>query len=155
MFCDGCGNQLTEGASFCEHCGKAVGNAAAQPVRAGRIAGHLQLLGILWVVIGALRLLPGLFMMAFATMPMMQREIPLFVRGMFPVLGGIFSIFAVASIITAVGLLTKQPWGRMLAIVFGALNLLDIPFGTAIGIYTLWVLVGEQAGGEYRAITRS
>jgi hypothetical protein len=31
----------------------------------------------------------------------------------------------------------------------GALALIRIPFGTALGIYTLWVLVPESSGREF------
>jgi hypothetical protein len=30
--------------------------------------------------------------------------------------------------------------------------LLSVPIGTAIGIYTLWVLLPAQSEGEYRAL---
>jgi hypothetical protein len=155
MFCDACGNQLTETGSFCAHCGKAVGRATVSAAPRGRVDGNLQLLGILWVAIGVFRLFPGFIMFALVSRAMMPDAVPMFVRGMFPVLGGFFSIFAVASIVTAVGLLTRQPWGRMLAIVFGGLNLVDIPFGTAIGVYTLWVLLPQEAEREYRQIAIS
>ena len=65
MFCDACGGQLTEGSSFCANCGKAVGLSPVVPAR-GRIAGHLQLLGILWLALGAFRMIPALVMIALA-----------------------------------------------------------------------------------------
>jgi len=34
-------------------------------------------------------------------------------------------------------------WGRPVVLVLGVLDLLDIPFGTALGIYTLWALLHE------------
>ena len=37
---------------------------------------------------------------------------------------------------------------------FGGLNLVDIPFGTALGIYTLWVLIPEESEREYNLIVR-
>jgi len=43
----------------------------------------------------------------------------------------------------------------MLAIVFGAISLIDIPFGTAIGIYTLWVLLPAESEQEYRTMSRA
>ena len=48
---------------------------------------------------------------------------------------------------------SRQSWARMLAIVLGALSLLDMPFGTALGIYSLWVLLAAKSEEEYRQIT--
>ena len=43
----------------------------------------------------------------------------------------------------------------MLAILFGAISLIDIPFGTALGIYTLWVLLPAEHEEEYRALSHA
>jgi hypothetical protein len=43
-----------------------------------------------------------------------------------------------------VGLLKFQPWARVLTIVLCAINLLNVPFGTALGIYGLWVLLNSE-----------
>ena len=48
MYCDRCGTRLTEGQRFCPTCGKAPGPTPMMPVQ-GRIAGHIRLLGILWL----------------------------------------------------------------------------------------------------------
>lgn len=37
----------------------------------------------------------------------------------------------------------------MLAIMLGILTLIKIPFGTALGIYTLWVLAPQASGVEW------
>jgi hypothetical protein len=39
-----------------------------------------------------------------------------------------------------------------LGIVLGFLVLIRIPFGTALGIYTLWVLLPESSAREYDAM---
>jgi hypothetical protein len=38
------------------------------------------------------------------------------------------------------GLLTRKAWARVVAIVVAVLGLLNVPIGTLIGIYALWVL---------------
>jgi len=53
------------------------------------------------------------------------------------------------------GLLQRESWARMLAIVLGVLNLLDPPFGTSVGIYTLWVLLPGDSEREYRELPRA
>jgi hypothetical protein len=49
--------------------------------------------------------------------------------------------------------MTRQPWGRVLAIIFAILALIHLPLGTALGIYTLWVLAPGASADEYAAIT--
>jgi hypothetical protein len=53
------------------------------------------------------------------------------------------------------GLLQRLPWARTLAIVLGLLSLIDIPFGTVIGIYTLWVLVPAESEAEYSRVSQA
>jgi hypothetical protein len=47
------------------------------------------------------------------------------------------------------GLLEQAPWGRTVAIVAAFLNLIKIPFGTAIGIWTLVMLLGYRNTSLY------
>jgi len=82
-------------------------------------------------------------------------EVPMFVRGVLPTIGMVFLICAAIGIAAGCGLLARQPWARMLAIIFGAFSLIDIPFGTAIGIYTLWVLLPAESEQEYRSMTHA
>jgi hypothetical protein len=121
--------------------------------REGRIAGHVRLLGILWLAISALRLIPGLFLVAFAGAIGFGRDIPTFVAALLPAIGMVFLFCAGVGIAAGCGLLARQPWARMLAIVFGAISLIDIPFGTAIGVYTLWVLLPAQSEQEYKTMS--
>jgi hypothetical protein len=46
----------------------------------------------------------------------------------------------------------REPWARVLALVLGFIALFNIPFGTAIGVYTLWVLLPAQSQQEYEAL---
>jgi hypothetical protein len=55
-------------------------------------------------------------------------------------------------LLTGYALLTRQPWGRIFGIVFGILALIHLPLGTALGIYTLWVLAPGISGDEYAAL---
>jgi hypothetical protein len=55
-------------------------------------------------------------------------------------------------VLTGWALLTRQPWGRIFAIVFGVIALIHFPLGTALGIYTLWVLAPRLSGDQYAAI---
>lgn len=65
------------------------------------------------------------------------------------IIGTSFGVFllllALPGLLAGYGLLTHRSWARILAIVIGVLALLNIPIGTLIGIYTLWVLFQDDA----------
>jgi hypothetical protein len=50
-------------------------------------------------------------------------------------------LFAVLGILGGWGLYTGRSWARVLLLVVGIIWLIRFPFGTALGIYTLWVLL--------------
>jgi len=154
MFCDGCGTQINGSATFCSRCGKSFGTTPLMP-RQGRIAGHVRLLGILWLALSALRLIPGLFLVALGGARLFPPEAPQFVQTILPMIGMVFLFLAGIGIAAGCGLLMRQPWARMLAIIFGAVSLIDIPFGTAIGVYTLWVLLPAESEQEYKTMSQA
>lgn len=55
-------------------------------------------------------------------------------------------VVSVPGLVAGVGLLRRAPWARVLALVVGAANLLNIPIGTALGIYTIYVLAQDPRG---------
>lgn len=46
----------------------------------------------------------------------------------------------------------RRYWARPLGLVLGVLNLFILPFGTALGLYTLWVLLGHEARQAFAAL---
>ena len=68
--------------------------------------------------------------------------------------GAVFAAFLVAfalpGLLAGYGLLTLKPWARPLTIVLGILDLLRFPFGTILGIYTLWVMLSAEGAAEFR-----
>ena len=171
MVCQSCGSPV-EGA-FCSKCGAPLPAppppiyGVPQPIMvAPRVQQHLQMLGIFWCVYGAYRALTGII----AALILMGISTPGFFGGFgsprglpfmpfAPWMGGLAtlvvvltSIGAVLDLATGVSLLMRKSWGRILAIVIAILSLIKIPFGTALGIYTLWVLAPSASGAEYDAI---
>ena len=113
---------------------------------------HVKVLGILQIILGAFGLLAALIiLLVFGGVagilgstahenPDAQVAIPIIsIVG-----GGIFFLLLLLSIpdiIAGIGLLQFRPWARILTIVLSVLHLIHIPFGTAVGIYGLWVLL--------------
>ena len=157
MYCDRCGTQVPDNAHFCSTCGKALGGfgaASAAPSGLGRVTRHIRIVGILWLVLSGLRLVPGLAMMALFGSHRFIPGVPFFVHNIVSGIGFLFVAGAVLGLAAGWGLIQREPWARMLAIVMGVLNLVDMPFGTALGIYTLWVLLPAESEREYREAVR-
>ena len=122
------------------------------------MARHLSALAILWIVISAFRLFGAggvMFagrMVRHAVMgdPFASRFIP----ALFPSIATFLLLGAIVGFVCGWGLLQKQAWARTLGLVLAALSLLDPPFGTALGIYTLWVLLPGDSEQEYRSLAR-
>jgi len=62
-------------------------------------------------------------------------------------------IIALPGIFAGVGLLKMQPWARIVAIIVGVLHILSFPLGTALGVYTLWVLLNAETEAMFRGQT--
>jgi len=60
------------------------------------------------------------------------------------VIGGFLAVLALPGIIGGWGLLAQKQWARVLVIVLGILHLVNFPFGTALGVYTFWVLLSKE-----------
>jgi hypothetical protein len=77
---------------------------------------------------------------------------PAFLRPLLSVVGIFVLGKAALGFIAGWGLLQREPWARIVALVLGFISLFNIPFGTAIGVYTMWVLLPSQAEQEYEAM---
>ena len=161
MFCDGCGTQIQDAQRFCPSCGKPVGIAVV-PYQANRVASNRQLLGILWVVYSFFGFIGSgvLFIVAntlFSNFrPMMTgaqpAHFPVFLQPLLTFVSVLLLCKAVLAVVAGVGLLQRQHWARMIAIVAAFFALLSIPFGTALGIYTIVVMMSQNAEQEYAKI---
>ena len=56
----------------------------------------------------------------------------------------ILVIIALPGIIGGIGLLKYREWARILVLVLGFFNLINIPLGTILGIYTFWVCMKDE-----------
>ena len=56
----------------------------------------------------------------------------------------IILFFSVLGVIGGLGLFSYRSWARILVMIVSALNCLNVPIGTAKGIYSLWVLMQPE-----------
>jgi len=162
MFCDHCGAQLQPADSRCVRCGKTVVGAAE--LRRSRVREHVRLLGILWMAYASLHLLAGVFVIVVAKLLFgglihfpegPPPEITIWLRPLVSFVGWLILAKAAACFIAGWGLLQREDWARTLALVIAFIALLNVPLGTVLGIYTLWVLLPSQSDDDYRALARA
>jgi predicted nucleic acid-binding Zn ribbon protein len=167
MYCNSCGSPIPDDARFCGRCGKVVASLPTSPAETARarLARHLPALALLWAIYSVLRILAG-GAMVFAGSMLMPGF--LFTRGRpfaFSFFGWPFSRFMLHGLIAGAGvgvlllgmaglaagwgLWHREGWARVLALILGVLALFHFPLGTALGTYTLWVLVPRDAAAEY------
>jgi hypothetical protein len=127
-----------------------------------RVQQNLQPLGILWCVFGGYRILASVVAaVVFRSLAHsgVFSDTPPFVAHMLgswvPAAMLVSILIGVANIITGYHLLTRRPWARTLAIVMAILSLVKLPFGTALGIYTLWVLAPQASSVEWEGLVPS
>ena len=178
MVCQACGAPVGDGVHFCSKCGLRVD--AAQPGYGAhpayspppprllpRVQRHLQTLGILWCVYAAFRIgsgLMGMFVLRVFTLrsfgggdwPFNSHYHgafgPAWMGSLLPFIALYTIAMSALALFVGYSLLMRRSWGRTLAIVVGVLTLFKPILGTALGIYTLWVLAPSISGNEYDAI---
>ena len=110
------------------------------------IIGLVVALGIL-IVFGGLAGAAGF---AVAEEPDARIAVPLF-----SIIGTALMLVAltlsIPGIIGGWGLLKRRSWARVLMIVLSALHLINIPFGTVLAVYGLWVLLSDETESLFSA----
>ena len=160
MYCQHCGAAAPTQARFCASCGSAVAIAAV-PQISNRVAQHVRLLAILWIARAGLKLMAGMgiIFLGRVFLPIIfgavDDRLPFFVPGLVAASGWLILLLALPSLAVGLGLFSHESWARPLAIVMGFLSLLSPILGTALGIYTLWVLLPARADAEYRSLAKA
>lgn len=120
------------------------------------MAKHIRALAILHIVYSALALLAGLVVLmilggigiALNNLPESE-EMSVGVSSMLFFLGFLLGfallLFALSGIIGGIGLMKRKPWARIAILVVSFFDLLHLPLGTALGVYTMWVLFHRDA----------
>jgi len=169
MYCSGCGQAIAPGQGICPQCGRpTVAPVPAVPGLAYELenyAAKLRALSIVWFVYAGLVLLSGIAGLAFAHAALAGRfgwmhgpwaTGPLPPEWVFPAVLHIAWVTLVVrfglAVAAAWGLMERAPWGRIVAIVAAFLCLLKFPFGTALGIWTLVMLMGYRNSTLYEQL---
>ncbi len=57
---------------------------------------------------------------------------------------GLIAVVSLLSIVGGIGLFSYKEWARILIIVMSAINCLNVPIGTAKGVYSIWALLQDE-----------
>jgi hypothetical protein len=171
MFCSGCGQALIQGQPVCPQCGRPAA-PVVPPVPGFQFqlesyAGKVKALSLVWFAYAALSLLTGLAGLSFAH-AFFNNHFGNWGHGPWgdgsgppewlgpAILHFIWVAVIVRSALAFVagwGLHERSQWGRVVAIVAAILSLIKFPFGTALGIWTLVVLLGYRNTTLYEQLS--
>jgi hypothetical protein len=124
------------------------------------MANHVKILGMLHIIFSSLGIVVAVGMLilfgglAGVLGTTDKSEDAIVGVGVLGAIGAIvFMVILVLSLpglIAGIGLIKFRPWARILGIVISALDLISVPFGTALGIYGLWVLLSNETEALFR-----
>lgn len=114
---------------------------------------HVDFVGVLFIVWGLLTTLVGVSTLALGVGA--AALITTAARGggqvaaaltaaIFTALAIIAIVWGAAHVVVGVPLRQRRPWARLAALMLGSVDLLLLPYGTALGCYALWALLREE-----------
>jgi len=123
---------------------------------------HVKVLGVLFIVLSALGTLAGLVVATVfsvagvATAASASGSDAVIALPIIGLAGTALSVFlllvSLPGLVAGIGLLKFKPWARVLAIVLSVLHLFNIPIGTIVGGYGLYVLLSEEGARLFKDI---
>ena len=118
------------------------------------MAAHVDLLAILFVIWGALTLLVGVSTLALGVGAVAlitstargggSQVAAGLMAAAFTTLAVMAILWGLAHITVGIPLRRRRHWSRVVALILGAVDLLLLPYGTALGCYALWALLSED-----------
>ena len=118
------------------------------------MSSHVDLVGVLFILWGLLTTLVGLSTLALGigAIALIASGAPGgggqfaagFTAAAFTALALIAILWGAAHIVVGVPLRRRRHWSRVAALVLGSVDLVLLPYGTAVGCYTLWALLSEE-----------
>jgi hypothetical protein len=126
------------------------------------VKSHVDFLGVLFVVWGLLTVVIGLSTLALGVGAVALiassrggggQVAAGITAAAFTTLAFIALLWGAAHVIVGLPLRRHTPWARLLALMLGSVDLLLLPYGTALGIYALYVLLNERGKTLFQPTT--
>jgi hypothetical protein len=113
---------------------------------------HVKILGLLHLVAAGFNILAGLLMLAFLAAIRQMFDIPEgagFIGWLLGIVPLFLIVVSLPGLLAGMGLLNREPWARILAMIVGVFHIPNIPIGTGLGIYTFWVLLNDETAALF------
>ena len=113
---------------------------------------HLTILGVLYIALSAIGLLVAvlvLFGVVGGGLLSGDAQAIAVTSTVGIILTAVIALVCLPGLIGGWGLLRRASWARVLVLILGCINLLNFTFGTALGIYTLWVLTRPEVQNTF------
>jgi hypothetical protein len=72
--------------------------------------------------------------------------------GIAAAVGGFLAVTALPSVIGGFGLLQRRNWARIVILIVAVFDVFNVPVGTAITVYTFWVLLQDETRARFGAL---
>ena len=164
MYCDACGTAVQRDQAFCSKCGKQIIGPVswAQP-RAGRVQEHVRLVALFWLAFSAFNTVGSVVLYVIANTVFANPQglgapeaSTAFLRPLLSVIAILLLGKAAIGFLAGWGLLQREKWARVIVLVLAFVSLFtNIPFGTALGVYTMWVLLPSESEREYDTLAEA
>ncbi len=111
---------------------------------------HVKIVAWLHIILSALGLLvTALVILVFVGIGLLLAATDgTSAMGIWAAIGTFIGVFlflvSVPGLIGGIGLLQRQNWARILVLILSVLQFFNFPFGTAIGVYSLWALTRAE-----------
>jgi len=118
-----------------------------------RMEEHVRILGILYIALSALGIIAAaiVFVILVGSGIITGNHEVIFITRIVGIgVSGLLVLFSLPGIFAGLGLLKYESWARILALVLGFINLINIPFGTMLGVYSIWVLTNKESQELFR-----
>lgn len=109
---------------------------------------HINILGGLYIIMGILVIASaGLMFLGMVVGGLLAEETEAFITmsGFAVIMAGFMVALSLPSLFAGYGLLKRKNWARFLSIVLGFFQLMSFPIGTAVALYTFYVLFQKDA----------
>jgi hypothetical protein len=114
-----------------------------------RMEQHIKIVALLHIILGGIFVAIAIAMFVFgagaAILSAPGSDEAIAGTTCFGIIAVLIALLSLPSIIAGIGLQRRRKWARILTIVLSVINLFNFPFGTALGGYSLWVLLNDQS----------
>lgn len=108
---------------------------------------HVLIVGILYIVLSVMSLIGAVvvFMVLAGSATVIGETEVVMISSLLGLIIALFlAITSIPGLVAGYALIKGYNWGRILGLILAFFNLINIPFGTILGIYAIWVLLHNE-----------